>query len=410
MTLGSVRSGLSLIPLLAAGCAHVEPPPGGPEDLVSPSVASTTPPADAVVPDFSGPVVVSFDERISRTGVEDAVIVSPRTSPVSVSAGRTEVRVSLREGWEDGVIYHVTIGSEVSDLFSNRLLEPVRLVFSTGPDIPATAAGGSVIDRITGEPEVGIRVEAIRADSLVYATVSDSIGMFVLDRIPPGDYQLRAFRDMNSNRALDVFEPRDSANITIVENAPATAALRVIPPDSTAPLIAAADVVDGRIELEFDDYLDPEQPLQPAQVRVVALDGTAIGIGRVGVGELPPSEPDTTTQAPADTLPGAAVPADTLDTPVSDAAAAQQLPAQTLVVELTEGETLEAGTEYTVEVTDILNLAGLAGSDQITIDGPEPDPDDAAPDDAEPGDPAVPGPADGTEPEPGADVEPGPAP
>src|SRR5690606_7708181 len=97
------------IGLVAGACAHVEAPPGGPEDITPPGVPAITPAPDSIVPAFDAPVVISFDERISEVGIEDAVIVSPRTSPVAVNHGRREIRVSLREGWAPDMIYHVSV-------------------------------------------------------------------------------------------------------------------------------------------------------------------------------------------------------------------------------------------------------------------------------------------------------------
>src|SRR5690606_29504044 len=134
-------------------------------------------------------------------GLEETVIVSPRTSPVQISHGRDALRVSLRGGWLPGQIYHVILRPEVADLFGKRLRNPVSLVFSTGPEIPDTEASGTVIDRVTGQRAVNVRVEAIRtADSLVYAIPTDTAGRFTLDRIPEGEYLFRAFEDVNANR------------------------------------------------------------------------------------------------------------------------------------------------------------------------------------------------------------------
>src|SRR5690606_24447436 len=121
-----------------AGCAQIEMPPGGPEDRMPPAVVSLQPDSLAVVPEWRRPVVVRFSERISEQQVEDAVMVSPRTSAVSVDRGSREIRVSLRRGWEPGQIYQITVRPLIRDLFNNQIREPIHLVFSTGPEIPPT--------------------------------------------------------------------------------------------------------------------------------------------------------------------------------------------------------------------------------------------------------------------------------
>lgn len=348
----------------AAACAHVEAPPGGPEDNEPPEVISIRPTPDSIVPGYTGPVVVSFNERISETGIEDAVIVSPRTSPVAVDHGRREIRVSLREGWAPDVIYHVSIRPDVRDLFNNVIQEPIEIVFSTGPEIPETIVEGSVIDRLTGQPEAEVRVEAIRAaDSLVYATATDREGWFQIGRIPEGEYQIRAFEDLNRNRELDGYERSDSGLVEIRSDVAVEVALRLLAPDSTAPVLASAESRPGAIDLEFDDYLDPEQTIGPEQISVLGPSGMPVPIGRIAIGALPVPPPDSIPD-----LPDAPAPADSVG--VEDA-----LPAQRVVVELGEDVEMEAGAEYTITATGIRNLFGLEGGGEATLTVPDAEPE-----------------------------------
>ena len=358
---------------LGPACAHIEAPPGGPEDRIPPSVVATIPAADTIVPGFEGPVVFNFDERISERDVEDAVIVSPRTSPVEVSHGRSQIRVSLRNGWRPDVIYHVTLRPQIQDLFNNRTTEPISLVFSTGPAIPETALAGRVTDRITTQAAGDTRVEAIRmTDSLVYAITTDTQGGFTLNRIPEGEYRVRSFEDLNRNRALDVYEPRDSTTATIAEGAPVEVALRILPNDSTAPAIESVASRDSvQLQVEFDDYLDPEQELAVGQVTIEHPEDGPVAIGRVGLGSLPPADtlaPDTAA-APAPPAP----PPPAVGAP--DGASTNGRPTRTMVIELEGGSRLEPGVEYRVAVIAIRNLNGLTGDSEVTLAVPDPTPD-----------------------------------
>src|SRR5690606_12424152 len=116
-------------------------------------------------------------------------------------------------------------------------------------------------------------------------------GAFELSRIPEGEYQVRAFEDVNRNRALEVYEARDSAEATVVDGQPIELALRILPPDSTAPAISAVTAAGRIVEIEFDDYLDPEQTVSVDQVTIAHPTEGAVAIGRVGLGRLSP--PDT---------------------------------------------------------------------------------------------------------------------
>ena len=94
--------------IILTACAQIEMPPGGPEDRVPPYVLEQRPDSMAVVPGWNEPVVFRFNERISEQGVEEAVMVSPRTSAVRIDRRSREIRVSLRGGWQPDQIYQVT--------------------------------------------------------------------------------------------------------------------------------------------------------------------------------------------------------------------------------------------------------------------------------------------------------------
>ena len=360
--------------LAAAGaCAHVEPPPGGPEDSIAPRVTFTQPESLSVVPGFTSPVILRFDERISEQGVNESVSVSPRTSTVNIDRGREGIRVSLREGWRPGVVYHVTVNREVRDLFNNRLEEPVSVVFSTGPPIPQTLVVGTVIDRITGRPSTDSRLEAVRrADSLVYAVQTDSAGIFQIAHIPTGSYLLRAFRDANRNRALDSYEPRDTAGLEVTGDASGSIRLSIVDPDTTAPKLASATVgARGAVELKFDDYLDPTQVVDPTSVTIA----DSVGGAPRTVGEITFTAPrDSAANRPA--APAGGAPGRPL---VAAPEPTGPLPSQTLYVLIGEDTPLAPGTTYRVTVRNVRNVVGLVGESSAQLAVPAARPPPAAP-------------------------------
>jgi hypothetical protein len=339
--------------LVAAGCAHVEAPTGGPVERRPLELLEARPADGAVIPRYTGPVIFYFEERLSERLLEQAVHVSPQTSPTRVRHRGRELRVELAQGWEPGIIYQVTVSPTIQDLFGNRLAEPVEVVFSTGPELPDTRLAGRVIDRITGRPERDARVEAVRlADSLVYALPSDTAGAFAFRALPEGAYEVRAYRDLNRNRRLDPLEPRDVTTLELRAGEPAALALRLVPPDTTPPRVVSARVERGVVEVTFDDYLEPEQQLSPAQVSLVAADGSVVGVARVAVGSLPP--------APA---------ADAPAPPPADAAPpAPPLPSRVLSIE--PARALEPGARYNVVVRGIRNVVGLAGDGEASVEAP----------------------------------------
>lgn len=252
---------------VAAACARMGAPPGGPEDRIPPQVVATTPDTFAVL---DGPyreaVVFRFNERISErpTGgdLSDAVVVSPRTGQVEVEHNRESLEVSIIGGFREGVVYRVTLHPEIRDMFDNPMPDAFELVFSTGPEIEPYVLAGTVTDRITGQRIQGARVDAVlrdaRPDTLVHTAVTDTGGVFAMRYIPPGAYRVTAFEDRNRNAEIDAFESRGTGSATL--DPPADTAIvevATLAPDTTAARIASAEVVDSTaVLIETDDHLD----------------------------------------------------------------------------------------------------------------------------------------------------------
>ncbi|HYR12376.1 MAG TPA: Ig-like domain-containing protein [Longimicrobium sp.] len=359
----------------APGCAHIEAPKGGPVDSIAPVLVSVRPDTNAVLERWIGPVVFEFDEPVSEEGVEDGVTLSPRLGPVAVDKEGREIRVKPRRGWRPGIIYQVEVAGGIKDRFNNRRREPIRLVFSTGPAIPDTRASGTVTERITGNYAVQARVDATRlSDSLVYSTQADSSGRFTFRQIPEGEYRVLAYRDNNRNRRADPFEPRDSAALTMAVGQEPTAQLAILLPDTTPPRPGSARMTSGWVEIRFDDYLDPDQPLSTSQVEVIGPDGAAVALAEVRVG-APPQVRDT---ADGDSVPAAqpARPAqrDTArrDTAGADSVPRGPLPAQGLFAR--PAAELLPDTIYTVRVRDVRNVNGLVGGGEVPLRTPRPPP------------------------------------
>jgi hypothetical protein len=364
--------------LLLAGCAQMQAPPGGPEDRQGPRLVTTRPDTMARMSSFPGPVVILFDEGLSEEGVEDAVEVSPRTSSMVVEKRGEEIRVDLRRGWERNRVYQVTVEPLIQDRFNNKIEGPVRVVFSTGPEIPNTRLTGSVVERTTGNAAQRIRVEAeLAADSLVYTARTDSVGTFVFERIPVGRYRIRAYNDPNKNREMEPYEARDTAVATVGGGPSPELSLSIITPDSTAPRLAGATFENGVVTLRFDDFLDPSQPLEGIAVRLQGADSAAVAIAEVQVGALQVTGDSTGQDSAA---------ADSARRPSrtarADSARADSTrrrgpaPAQTLAVRTAAA--LAPDASYRITVSGVRNLLGLAGGGSVQFRTPRAAPTPAA--------------------------------
>jgi hypothetical protein len=350
---------LLLVMWTTGACARALPPSGGQIDPTPPRVLTATPEPFAVLPGFNGRVVFRFDKRISERLPAELVLVSPATSRVRWQRGRQEIRVWLEDGWQPGQIYRVELAPGVRDLFGNVSREPVELVFSTGPEIPATAVAGIVTDRISGRAPLRGLVEAVRQeDNVLHRATADSSGFFALRSLPLGTYHLRAFDDANRNHRVDPNELRSSYDVVALRSDTDTATVffGLLPPDTLPARLLRAEAVDSMtVTLTFSSYFDTAETFDDAAVRLFAMpDSVEVAAG----GRL---------LTPATFEPMRVAARDTAERRAADAPARprrEPLPLRDLVLLL--DAPLRPGQEYVLEVSGVTTIQGVRGGGGAT--------------------------------------------
>src|SRR5690606_3874404 len=108
--------------LLVAGCAHVEPPSGGPPDTTPPAVTAVYPAPDARDVPRDAPVVFRFGEWIDRNAARGAAMISPPypgRARIEVDGDRLIVRPPAGRILRPGVTHTVTVLGALKDLRGN---------------------------------------------------------------------------------------------------------------------------------------------------------------------------------------------------------------------------------------------------------------------------------------------------
>lgn len=330
----------------ATGCAKEEAPPGALPDQRPPGIREIVPAPGSVVSDFDGELRVRFDEPIEQPG--SGYGREMESSPAyryRITSNFSEVRVRPEEGWRPGAVYVFRLPGGIRDLLGNVREEPVDVVFSTGPEVTETRVSGRVRDRLTGEGVRGARVLFLpeEGDSIPYTAVSDTGGVFSLRSLPPGRYTAYGFEDLNASLSLDrSLEPYDSATFRLDGgSASAEVGFRMIPPDSTPPVLARAEAPDSvTVLLVFDDPLDPGQAFDAAEVGVRPIDREErVPVERIGLTRPAPVQP---ASGEPDTV-----------------------PSDSLYLRL--GRPLEPDRAYRASAAGLLNLQGLAGGGDTTF-------------------------------------------
>jgi len=378
----------------AFACAKIEPPPGGPRDLLPPGLIATVPESLAVLPDYSGDVEFIFNETVSEgnspnmglgTGdLERLVILSPTTKNAKVSWKRSRVTVRPAEGWKPNRVYRVQLLPGVMDLRRNRDDSTRVVTFTTGAPLPTRHFTGMVWDWATARPlRLALVVAVLLPDSLPYRMLADSSGRFDFGPLPSGEYLVYGVVDQNHNNQFDRREAFDS--VRMAPDGSAVPELWVFPHDSQGPHLTRAAVNDSlSATLTFNQPLDPRQRFSPDAVHVLLLpDSTRVAVASL----LPKEEYDSLYKPPPPPVDSAAlkkvpVPVPPPPSKIPTAARADTVrPARAplyTALYVRVGEAWHPGATYVVEVDSVRNVNGAVANTRGPLEIPKAKVDTAA--------------------------------
>ena len=411
---------IALASVALGACARTGEPPGGPPDVKAPVIMGVYPESGAVVADLHADAVIQYDDVIDEmggggtaggttgaaTGLATKILLSPTRGPYKVSWHRSAIHIKPAEGWKPGRVYHLEILPGIADLRRNITKERHTIIFSTGPPVPKSALQGSVVQWVEQRILASGLVRAqLLPDTIAYLAVTDSVGHFRLDAIPPGRYLVYGIVDQNNNRQRDRREAYDSAVVTL--DTTASLELWTFVHDSIGPRVRQVDAIDSiTARLTFSEPLDPTQPIDSLGVRVLALpDSTPVKIARLYASAdydsvaareraiadsiraandttkkaAPPPKKDTTVDTTGRAGPVAPKPA--VDTSALRALLRQRPVPQDKIVLRVETPLKPEG-KYFVEVRGARNLNGARADGHTVLVVPKPKPPPTAADSA----------------------------
>ena len=260
---------------LLAGCANPVAPSGGPPDTTPPAIVETSP-AEGAVNVSPSEIRFTFSEYVDQNSFSQAFSINPEPDGrLEFDWGGRSVEVELPESLRPNTTYILTLDTNLRDVNSVKLSQPITLAFSTGPRINRGRLAGQVVQAATGRPVAGIDVFAYAAPDSTppnplperpdYRIQTDTGGRFQLDYLSEGPYFVATFTDRNRSRTLDAreaFAPppqpiflADSTGLDSTQAAPLptwfTTAI-----DSVAPTLLEARVLsDRRLALRYPELV-----------------------------------------------------------------------------------------------------------------------------------------------------------
>ncbi len=202
---------LTAVGMLAASCASMGRPEGGPRDETPPVYVRSTPAPGTT--DFKGKRLrIYFDENVQINDAMSKVVVSPvQTTPPSIAAIGHYVQVDFRDSMKSDMTYTVDFADAIRDLNEGNVLDGFATDFSTGPTIDTLRISGMVFEAANLEPAQGmiVGVYSNLADSAITTlpferiTKTNQYGRFTLRNLKPGTYRIFAVNDLNRDYHWD---------------------------------------------------------------------------------------------------------------------------------------------------------------------------------------------------------------
>jgi hypothetical protein len=201
---------------LAASCAKVVSPSGGPKDTDPPVAVSIDPP-DKTIRFQEKEISIAFNEMIQLKN-RDQILISP--SPAEQPEIRVKgkkISVSFQGSLKANTTYTVNFGNAVADVNEGNEIPGFQYVFSTGDKIDSSELSGEVVTANYLSPAKNhlVMIYADTGnDSLPlknkpdYFSRTNEKGTFSIPNIPERKYKVFALRDANANFIFD--QPNES--------------------------------------------------------------------------------------------------------------------------------------------------------------------------------------------------------
>lgn len=220
-----------ILALLAAACASIGSPSGGPRDEDPPRFVRAHPaPYASEVPRKTDRISIEFNELVNVKDPTMKVVVSPpsKSIPRVASSGR-RVNVTFSDSLLPNTTYTIDFSDAIEDNNEANPLENFSYTFSTGPVVDSLRIAGRVLSALGMEPMqrklVGVHRVSEEADSLLVPDTSDipdslldmtslpaifhrmfdrvartdDRGRFSIEGLAPGRYRVFALDDTNSD-------------------------------------------------------------------------------------------------------------------------------------------------------------------------------------------------------------------
>ncbi|MBC5994141.1 Ig-like domain-containing protein [Pontibacter cellulosilyticus] len=197
--------------ILAASCASVSAPEGGPKDETPPTLVSSNP-KDQQLNVSTKVITLTFDEEVQQNKLNSELLITPNTdNRYKVKNERNVLKLEFEKPLQENTTYTLNFRDGITDITEKNKAANLKLSFSTGAYIDSSKVSGTVVDLLTQKPQKEAIVAlypttdtlSVRKNKPYYQTQTDAAGKFELTNIKEGQYRIYALADKNNNAFYD---------------------------------------------------------------------------------------------------------------------------------------------------------------------------------------------------------------
>lgn len=193
--------------VIISSCANQGMPTGGPKDSIPPILLETSPKYKEL--NYKGDeVILTFNEYIVPDGVSELLVISPpvKKRPTIRTKGKSLV-IQFNEELMDSTTYSFDFKNSIADNNEKNPYVNMRFSFSTGDVHDSLRVAGRVMNAFNLEPieSALVLLQKNLHDSAVYKVrpnyiaKTDKTGLFMIDNIAPGTYNIFSLNDANND-------------------------------------------------------------------------------------------------------------------------------------------------------------------------------------------------------------------
>ena len=195
----------------AISCANPIPPTGGPKDLDPPVLLSTNP-ENKTLNYQQSTISLEFDEYIKEENLLTQLMITPNIDGTyKYQLSRNRITLTFEEPFDSATTYTLNFREGIKDITEGNVPPNLKFVFSTGDFLDSASVNGTVRSLMTKELLEDISVSLyVDPDTATvfdtpprYTTLTDENGVFFLENIKNGNYNIYSVDDQNRNLKLE---------------------------------------------------------------------------------------------------------------------------------------------------------------------------------------------------------------